>query len=100
MRNFLSYDIDLDFGNTPLIWAVEGGHRHVVEWLLEIEAKHPGIAGGVNTKGYLGNTAVSRACRHGLGEILWKMCSYEKVLEEGAGHSGPSALVDMVARRH
>lgn len=29
-----------------------------------------------------------------------ELTSYEKVLEEGAGHSGPSALVDMVARRH
>ena len=29
-----------------------------------------------------------------------ELTSYEKVLEEGSGHSGPSALVDMVARRH
>jgi phosphoglycolate phosphatase-like HAD superfamily hydrolase len=50
-------------GNTPLIWAVDAGHVAAVEKLLEA-----GVS--VNAKGYLGATAVSRACRRGHVDIL------------------------------
>eukprot|EP00913_Durusdinium_trenchii_P009748 g9156.t1 len=52
-----------EFGNTPLIWAAESGSVAVVEMLL---------AAGVdaNAKGYAGNSAISRASRHGHEPIL------------------------------
>jgi len=51
-------------GNTPLIWASDAGHIETVRELLTI----PGI--NINTKGYLGNTAVSRASRRGYADII------------------------------
>ncbi|CAM9148163.1 unnamed protein product, partial [Heterosigma akashiwo] len=50
-------------GNTPLVWAAEGGHLACVEALL---------AAGVpaDAPGYLGATAVSRAARRGHVEVL------------------------------
>ena len=47
--------------NTPLIWAADAGHGSVLEYLLQ-----PGKAiDDVNVRGFLGNTALSRACRQG-----------------------------------
>lgn len=56
-------------GNTPLIWAANAGHDHVVEYLLKedsssSEDKH------VDARGYLGATAVSRAACRGHGACL------------------------------
>jgi hypothetical protein len=50
-------------GNTPLIWAADGGHTECVALLLE-----SGV--DANVRGYLGATAVSRACRHGHIDVL------------------------------
>ncbi|CAE7564374.1 unnamed protein product [Symbiodinium natans] len=50
-------------GNTPLVWAADAGNADVVESLLAVGVE-------VNVKGYLGNTAVSRACRRGHGSVL------------------------------
>ena len=50
-------------GQTPLIWAADGGHAQVVDFL---------VASGcdVNAKGFLENTAVSRASRNGHADAL------------------------------
>jgi len=50
-------------GNSPLIWAVDAGHSAAVETLLAASVD-------VNVQGYLGATAVSRACRRGHTDIL------------------------------
>eukprot|EP00439_Symbiodinium_sp_Y106_P049899 s3159_g6.t1 len=50
-------------GNTPLVWAADAGKADVVESLLAAGVE-------VNVKGYLGNTAVSRACRRGHDSVL------------------------------
>lgn len=53
-------------GNTPLIWASDAGQTHVVEALLnKLDAEDH-----VNTRGYLGATAVCRASRRGHVDIL------------------------------
>lgn len=50
-------------GNTPLIWAANAGQLEVVHFLL---------AAGVdrNTSGFLGATALSRACRWGHADVV------------------------------
>ena len=50
--------------NTPLIWAAEGGHNDAVTFLLEAKADV------VNAQGYLGNTALGRACRCGHVDVV------------------------------
>ncbi|CAE7940430.1 ANKRD52 [Symbiodinium necroappetens] len=50
-------------GNTPLVWAADAGKADAVESLLAAGVE-------VNVKGYLGNTAVSRACRRGHDSVL------------------------------
>lgn len=50
-------------GNTPLIWATEYGHLEVVSVLVEA-----GV--GLDAQGFLGATAISRACRSGHCDIL------------------------------
>ena len=45
-------------GNSPLLWAADGGHTAAIELLL-------GRGAAVNRRGYLGATAVARACRRG-----------------------------------
>lgn len=59
-----------EFGNTPLIWAADQGQHAALEYILSQE---PGVEGNtsidsntdVNTRGYLGNTAIARASRGG-----------------------------------
>ena len=53
-----------DTGNTPLIWAANSGHKHVVQFLLQDSSA------SVDVQGYLGNTALSRAARHGHAHIV------------------------------
>eukprot|EP00930_Biecheleria_cincta_P100407 TRINITY_DN92045_c0_g1_i1.p1 TRINITY_DN92045_c0_g1~~TRINITY_DN92045_c0_g1_i1.p1 ORF type:complete len:426 (-),score=64.87 TRINITY_DN92045_c0_g1_i1:82-1359(-) len=49
---------DTESGNTPLIWAADAGHHEVVDMLLS-----KGIS--CNHRGFLGATALTRACRSG-----------------------------------
>ena len=50
--------------NTPLIWAVDSQKLEAVHYLLSLEATD------VNHQGYMGATAVCRACRRGDVEVL------------------------------
>jgi len=52
-----------DSGNTPLIWAADSGQINVVQMLLSIGVDS-------NVRGFLGTTAVSRACRRGDVPVL------------------------------
>lgn len=56
-------------GNTPLIWAANAGHDHIVEYLLQ-EGSLPSDNNHVDARGYLGATAVSRAACRGHGACL------------------------------
>ena len=57
--------------NTPLIWAADAGHASVLQYLLQ-----PGKAiDDVNVRGFLGNTALSRACRQGHDEAVRTLLS-------------------------
>jgi hypothetical protein len=49
--------------NTPLIWATENGHLETVRMLVD-----SGV--DLDTRGFLGATAISRACRSGHCDIL------------------------------
>ena len=51
-------EADPESGNTPLIWAADAGHEAAVKVLLR-----KGVS--CNLKGFLGATAVARACRAG-----------------------------------
>jgi hypothetical protein len=51
-------------GNTPLIWAADAGHLTAVELIVGV----PGV--DMDVRGYVGNTAVSRASRNGHAEVL------------------------------
>jgi hypothetical protein len=64
-------------GNTPLIWAADAGHTNVVAHLLE-----QGV--DLNTKGYLGATAVCRAARKGHVSVL------EQLIKAGANLDIPN----------
>lgn len=55
---------DLPSSNTPLIWGVDANQLEVVKELLN----KPGIH--VNARGFIGATALSRACRRGNNEIV------------------------------
>ena len=59
--------------NTCLIWAVDANQLEVVKELL----KKPGI--NVNTRGFLGATALSRACRRGNNEIVSLLLSHPDI---------------------
>ena len=49
--------------NTPLIWSADAGKTKAVQYILSVvEREDPK---SVNTKGFLGNTALSRAARGG-----------------------------------
>ena len=50
--------------NTPLVWAADAGQAAAVEYLLGLEATD------VNHRGYLGATALCRACRRGHCDVL------------------------------
>lgn len=77
-------------GNTPLIWASEAGHAHIVEYLLgtiissssSSATTTPGANNNnskegksvvgfyINEKGFRGSTAVSRAARNGHTQLV------------------------------
>lgn len=50
-------------GNTPLIWAADAGHVDAVRHLLAAGAEP-------NARGFLGATALSRACRRGQCDVI------------------------------
>ena len=58
-----------EHGNNSLIWAANSGQDTVVRFLLDIVQKE-GRHDVINTKGYLGNTALSRAARGGFVECV------------------------------
>lgn len=58
--------IDPETGNSPLIWAADAGHADAVEVLLS-QGADP------NQRGYLGATAVARACRAGHVGVLQQL---------------------------
>jgi ankyrin repeat protein len=54
------------YGNTPLIWASDQGQVHALNYILEhVPAKEKSNDAFINTLGYLGNTALTRAARGG-----------------------------------
>lgn len=55
-------------GNTPLIWAADAGHDHVVMHLLDSGVQ------GIDTRGFLGATAACRAARRGHTQVLEQLC--------------------------
>ena len=61
-------------GNTPLIWAADAGHGHVVAHLLD-----SGVL--VDARGYLGATAACRAARRGHADVLEQLCLAEANLD-------------------
>ena len=65
--------------NTPLIWASEAGHDHVVNCILDKiaseignndKSKHATAYSYINLRGYRGATALSRAVRQGHQAVL------------------------------
>lgn len=54
-------------GNTPLIWAADAGHLSCVEKLLAMRVS-------LDTRGYLGSTACTRASRKGNIAVLRALC--------------------------
>ena len=65
--------LDLPSSNTALIWGVDANQIEVVKELL----KKTGI--DVNIRGFLGATALSRACRRGNNEIVSLLISHPDV---------------------
>mmetsp|Transcript_20407 Transcript_20407/g.52432 ORF Transcript_20407/g.52432 Transcript_20407/m.52432 type:complete len:147 (-) Transcript_20407:132-572(-) len=59
-------------GNTPLLWAADRGHAEAVGILL---------AGGAdpNTRGFLGATALGRACRRGHSDVVRALLGCESL---------------------
>lgn len=55
--------------NSPLIWAADAGHCEAVQYLLELEQAE-GVPVHLNHRGFLGATAVCRACRYGHLDVL------------------------------
>lgn len=68
------WEID-EFGNTPLIWAADRGNLEALKYIL---SQYERSVHGINTRGFLGNTALSRASRGG-------HCSCVKFLLEQRG---------------
>eukprot|EP00404_Azadinium_spinosum_P023371 CAMPEP_0180621706 /NCGR_PEP_ID=MMETSP1037_2-20121125/35290_1 /TAXON_ID=632150 /ORGANISM="Azadinium spinosum, Strain 3D9" /LENGTH=243 /DNA_ID=CAMNT_0022641897 /DNA_START=8 /DNA_END=737 /DNA_ORIENTATION=- len=62
-----SLDVPDGSGNSPLIWAAEHNQVEVVEYLLTLGEK-PTV--DLARRGYLGNTALSRACCRGHTDIV------------------------------
>lgn len=53
-------------GNTPLIWASDKGQLDALKYILEqIPVEDKSDHALINARGYLGNTALARACRGG-----------------------------------
>jgi ankyrin repeat protein len=72
--------------NTPLIWAADQGHHTALELILSVVEKEE--PSHINTRGFLGNTAISRAARGGHVECV------EALL--GASETNPNIANDKV----
>ncbi|GMH54220.1 hypothetical protein TrRE_jg12172 [Triparma retinervis] len=83
-------------GNTPLIWAAEGGSKEAVEILLGRGG------GGTNERGYLGANAVVRAARRGELEVLKVLVGDERLKPslDSPNDKGQSALHFAAFKRH
>ena len=68
-----------EHGNNALIWAANSGHDSVVRYLLDIIEKEGLHSGLINTKGYLGNTALSRAARGGFVECVQHLLDFPDI---------------------
>ncbi|CAB9507666.1 hydrolase [Seminavis robusta] len=64
-----------DTGSTLLIWAAEGGQEMAVQFLLDtlLKSKTAKLQRYMNHRGFQGNTAVSRAARHGHLAVLHQL---------------------------
>ncbi|KAG7346441.1 ankyrin repeat domain protein [Nitzschia inconspicua] len=69
-------------GNTPLIWAADAGHVNVVEYLLQqyqssVSTQSLSVHNNnyLNSRGYLGATAVSRAACRGHATCLERLAA-------------------------
>jgi len=77
-------------GNTPLIWAADAGHAHIVDHLLLLlsSSSNDDDTGNssrmIDARGYLGATAVCRAARRGHTDIL------ERLIAAGANLDVPN----------
>lgn len=56
--------------NSPLIWAAEFGHQDAVSYLLSLPATR------VNHQGFLGATALHRACHKGFADVISSLLSH------------------------
>ena len=74
-----------EHGNTALIWAANSGQTNVLEYILNLgvlanetatQSEHSDY---LNHKGYLGNTALSRAARGGHVECVRLLISQDKI---------------------
>eukprot|EP00931_Biecheleriopsis_adriatica_P013355 TRINITY_DN11472_c0_g1_i2.p1 TRINITY_DN11472_c0_g1~~TRINITY_DN11472_c0_g1_i2.p1 ORF type:complete len:400 (-),score=81.43 TRINITY_DN11472_c0_g1_i2:147-1346(-) len=63
-------------GNTPLIWAADAGQLEAVKVILGRSAA------SLNMRGYLGATALSRACRRGYVDVLRELLAQPDVKPE------------------
>lgn len=74
-----------EHGNTALIWAADSGQSNALEYILNHgvlaneTATESEISDNLNRKGYLGNTALSRAARGGYVECVRMLISQDKI---------------------
>lgn len=80
-------------GNTPLIWAANAGRVEVIEFLLS-DGSDP------NTRGFLGATALCRACRNGDVAALEVLLKAPGVLLDCANLKMQSPLHFAAFKRH
>ena len=68
-----------EHGNTPLIWAANAGQRDALDFVLSVISKKENTSSHLNTRGYLGNTAISRASQGGHVDCVAALLSQEKI---------------------
>mmetsp|Transcript_7339 Transcript_7339/g.11166 ORF Transcript_7339/g.11166 Transcript_7339/m.11166 type:complete len:215 (+) Transcript_7339:98-742(+) len=68
-----------EHGNTPLIWAANAGQRNTLDFILNIISNKDDKSSHLNLRGYLGNTAISRAAQGGHVECAAALMSQENI---------------------